>query len=161
MTLVESKVEFDVLFGPAYKGIPLASATTIALSDLNRNVLFSFNRKEAKDHGEGGNLIGSDLKDKRVVIVDDVITAGTAIRQSFDIIKGNGGILCAVIILLDRQEKAPDSELSAIQQIQREYGIPVISIVNLDMIIKYLRGDGGYSSDLQQIEEYRRVYGIN
>ena len=129
--LAASGLQFDMLFGPAYKGIPLVTITAAAMAENSgRNLPFAFNRKETKDHGEGGNIIGSPLRGA-VLIVDDVITAGTAIRESIDIIRAAGARPAGVLLALDRQERAPDSRLSAVQEVQDRYGIPVVTVVNL------------------------------
>jgi len=152
-------IEFDVLFGPAYKGIPLAAATSIALNDvLGKSVPYSFNRKEAKDHGEGGSIVGHPLEGD-ILIIDDVITAGTAIREAQDIISSNGAITKGVIVALDRQEKG-NSELSAIQEVEQIFGVSVISIINLSHIIEHLKSVNN-EQILQKIESYRSQYGIN
>ena len=154
-----SGIKFDVLFGPAYKGIPLAAAAAIALNDsFNRNVPYSFNRKEAKDHGEGGSIVGHPLEGD-ILIIDDVITAGTAIREAQDIISSNGAITKGVIVALDRQEKG-NSELSAIQEVEQIFGVSVISIINLSHIIEHLKSVNN-EQILQKIESYRSQYGIN
>ena len=153
-----SGLEFDVLFGPAYKGIPLATATAIALNDsLGRNIPYSFNRKEAKDHGEGGSIVGHPLEGD-ILIIDDVITAGTAIREAQDIINANGAKTKGVIVALDRQEKG-NGELSAIQEVEEIFGITVISIINLSHIVDYLK-DSKNAETLQSIEDYRTQYGV-
>jgi orotate phosphoribosyltransferase len=155
----DSQIDFDVLFGPAYKGIPLAAATSIALADHHqRNVPWCFNRKEAKDHGEGGNLVGAGLNGK-VLVIDDVITAGTAIRESVDIIRQAGATLSAVVIALDRQERGRD-ERSAIQEVEETLGIKVTSIVTLADLLDYLRDKPGHATDLENIGRYREQYGI-
>jgi orotate phosphoribosyltransferase len=153
-----SNLKFDVLFGPAYKGIPLATATSIALNDsFNRNVPYSFNRKEAKDHGEGGSIVGHPLGGD-ILIIDDVITAGTAIREAQDIITANGAKTKGVIVALDRQEKG-NGELSAIQEVEKIFRISVLSIINLSHIIDYLK-DSKNEDTLQRIEGYRSQYGV-
>ena len=153
-----SGLEFDVLFGPAYKGIPLATATAIALNDsLGRNIPYSFNRKEAKDHGEGGSIVGHPL-DGDILIIDDVITAGTAIREAQDIITVNGAKTKGVIVALDRQEKG-NGKLSAIQEVEEIFGITVLSIINLSHIVDYLK-DSKNKETLQSIEDYRAEYGV-
>lgn len=158
-TIVDSGLEFDVLFGPAYKGIPLASTCAIALSEQhNRNVPYCFNRKEAKDHGEGGNLIGAPLQG-RVLIIDDVITAGTAIRESMDIIAQAGAEAAGVLIALNRQERG-QGELSAIQEIEATYNIPVISIISLEHLIAYISQHNQYQQYLEAIRQYRAEYGV-
>lgn len=153
-----SGIQFDVLFGPAYKGIPLATATAIALNDsFNRNVPYSFNRKEDKDHGEGGNIIGHPLEGD-ILIIDDVITAGTAIREAQDIIAATGATTKGVIVALDRQEKGK-GELSAIQEVEQNLGIFVASIINLSHLITYLKGQND-AALIDKIEAYREQYGI-
>ena len=153
-----SNLQFDVLFGPAYKGIPLAAATAIALNDnFNRNVPYSFNRKEAKDHGEGGSIVGHPLEGD-ILIIDDVITAGTAIREAQDIINANDANTKGVIVALDRQEKGK-GELSAIQEVEQIFGIRVLSIINLSHIIEHLKASK--NEDLvSRIESYRSQYGV-
>jgi orotate phosphoribosyltransferase len=137
-------VQFDMLFGPAYKGITLASATAVALAGKGRNTSFAFNRKEAKDHGEGGTIVGAKLQG--VVIIDDVISAGTSVRESVEMIRAAGAEPCAVLIALDRMERAGKdgqmSDLSAVQEVTQKYGIPVISIGNLDDLFGFLNGAG-------------------
>ena len=154
-----SDLKFDVLFGPAYKGIPLASAASIALNDsFNRNVPYSFNRKEAKDHGEGGSIVGHPLEGD-ILIIDDVITAGTAIHEAQEIIQSSGATAKGVIVALDRQEKGK-GELSAIQEVEKFFGIRVLSIISLTHIIDYLKSNND-SKILTQIESYRSQYGIS
>lgn len=157
--LVEEQLDYDVLFGPAYKGIPLVSALAIALS-ANHGIdkPYAFNRKEAKDHGEGGSIVGAELRGK-VLIVDDVITAGTAIREAVDIIKAQGGETSAVLIALDRQEKGT-AEKSAIQEVQDDYGLNVCSIVTMGDLIDYLETDEQYSNYLPAMKNYRDEYGV-
>ena len=158
-TLVDSAIPYDVLFGPAYKGIPLGAATAVSLSSLHqKNVPFAFNRKEAKDHGEGGTLVGAPLNGK-VMIIDDVITAGTAIREVIDIIKAAGAEPAGVMIALDRQEKGK-GELSAIQEVERDFNIPVVSIVNLTQVLDYIQDDASLSRYADAISLYRSHYGI-
>jgi len=157
--IVDCGIEFDVLFGPAYKGIPLAAATAVALAEHHsRNVPYSFNRKEAKDHGEGGNIVGAPLQGK-VLIIDDVITAGTAIREAMDIISAAGAQAAGVVIALDRQEKGK-GETSAIQEVEAEYGIPVTSIIKLENLISYIEQDTKFADYLNSIKNYREQYGI-
>ena len=154
-----SGIKFDVLFGPAYKGIPLAAAAAIALNDsFNRNVPYSFNRKEAKDHGEGGDIVGHPLEGD-VLIIDDVITAGTAIREAKDIIEANGARTKGVVVALDRQEKGK-GELSAIQEVEKNFGIAVVSIIDLSHIVDYLK-DNYDKKIINGIESYRSHYGIS
>jgi len=153
-----SGIEFDVLFGPAYKGIPLATATAMALNDsFNRNVPYSFNRKEAKDHGEGGNIVGHPLEGD-ILVIDDVITAGTAIREAQDIIAANGATTKGVIVALDRQERGK-GELSAIQEVEQNFGISVASIINLSHLITYLKGQND-AILVDKIEKYKEQYGV-
>ncbi len=157
--LVDSAIEFDVLFGPAYKGIPIATTTAVALADHHDvDTPYCFNRKEAKDHGEGGNLVGSALEG-RIMLVDDVITAGTAIRESMEIIQNNGADLAGVLVAIDRQEKGK-GELSAIQEVERDFGCAVISIVSLTDLITYLEEQGGNREHLDAVKAYRAQYGI-
>ena len=154
-----SGIKFDVLFGPAYKGIPLAAATAIALNDsFNRSVPYSFNRKEAKDHGEGGSIVGHPLEGD-ILIIDDVITAGTAIREAKDIIDANGAKTKGVVVALDRQEKGK-GELSAIQEAEQNFGIAVVSIINLSHIVDYLKANND-KNIISRIESYRSQYGIS
>ncbi|HEY9032225.1 MAG TPA: orotate phosphoribosyltransferase [Kangiella sp.] len=158
-TIVDQKISFDLLFGPAYKGIPLVSTTSVALSEHhNINTPYSFNRKEKKDHGEGGNIVGSTLHGK-VLIIDDVISAGTAIRESIDIIKESGAEPCGVLIALDRQERG-QGELSAVQEVERDYGIPVYSIIKLADLINYLQHNTEFGSFYDKVLEYRQTYGV-
>ncbi|MGA1741023.1 MAG: orotate phosphoribosyltransferase [Pseudohongiellaceae bacterium] len=159
--IAESNLDFDVLFGPAYKGIPLVATTAIALSqDFGINKPFCFNRKEAKDHGEGGNIVGAPLKG-RVLIIDDVITAGTAIREVMGLVEDAGAEATGVVVALDRQEKG-QGELSAIQEIETDYDMPVISIINLEQILDYLSlGEGtGLEEYLQPMQAYKEAYGV-
>ena len=163
-TLLDSGVEFDMLFGPAYKGITLASATAVALAGLGRNVGFAYNRKEAKDHGEGGSLVGAKLQG-RVVIVDDVISAGTSVRESVELIRAAGATPAAVLILMDRMERnAVDiGERSAVQDVQAQYGMPVVSIANLDDLLGYLdnAGDPALAGYREKAAAYRDKYGVS
>ncbi|MGC1523565.1 MAG: orotate phosphoribosyltransferase [Steroidobacteraceae bacterium] len=153
-----SELKFDMLFGPAYKGIPLVTMTAAALADTGRNVPFAFNRKEAKDHGEGGSIIGGPLSGA-VLIVDDVITAGTAIRESIEIIRAAGARPAGVLLALDRQERAPESPLSAVQEVENQYGIPVITVVNLADLMHHVRVQGR-GDDLSRMQTYRDRYGL-
>ncbi|OFZ70306.1 MAG: orotate phosphoribosyltransferase [Betaproteobacteria bacterium RBG_16_58_11] len=155
--ILASQVEFDMLFGPAYKGIPLVATIAVALADMGRNVPFAFNRKETKDHGEGGNTVGAPLKG-RVLIVDDVISAGTSVRESVSLIRAQGAMPCAVAIALDRQERG-QGELSAVQEVTRDYGLPVIAIATLEDLIAYLRGQPALAAQLEKVLEYKRQYG--
>ncbi|MCA5974018.1 orotate phosphoribosyltransferase [Pseudomonas sp. P135] len=157
--VVESGIAFDVLFGPAYKGIPLASATAVALAEHHdRDLPWCFNRKEAKAHGEGGSLVGSPLAGN-VLIIDDVITAGTAIREVMQIIKDQDATAAGVLIALNRQERG-NGELSAIQDVERDFGIPVVSIVSLNQVLEFLADDPQLKQHLPAVEAYRAQFGI-
>ncbi|MCW8996441.1 MAG: orotate phosphoribosyltransferase [Psychromonas sp.] len=157
--LMDSGIEYDLLFGPAYKGIPIATTTAVALADsYDLDLPYCFNRKEAKTHGEGGSLVGSELQGK-VMLVDDVITAGTAIRESMDIIQAHNAQLAGVLIALDRQEKGK-AELSAIQEVERDYDAKVISIVQLSDLITYLEAKPEMLKHLESVKAYRDQYGI-
>ncbi|MBV4368785.1 orotate phosphoribosyltransferase [Erwinia sp. BNK-24-b] len=157
--LVDSGIDFDVVFGPAYKGIPIATTTAVALADHHdRDVPYCFNRKEAKDHGEGGTLVGSPLQG-RIMLVDDVITAGTAIRESMEIIAANQATLAGVLISLDRQERGRGQE-SAIQEVERDYGCKVIAIITLNELITYLEEKPELADHLAAVRAYRKEYGI-
>ncbi len=157
--LINSQIKFDVLFGPAYKGIPLAATTAVALADKHGiNTPWCFNRKEAKDHGEGGTLVGAALQG-RVMIVDDVITAGTAIREVMQIIEQQNAQAAGVLIALNRQEKGKGS-LSAIQEVEKDFNMPVISIVSLEQVLEYLAEDTELKQHLSAVEAYRNQYGI-
>ena len=156
--ILAARVEFDMLFGPAYKGIPLVAAVAMALADTGRNVRYSFNRKEEKDHGEGGMVVGAPLAG-RVLIIDDVISAGTSVRQSVEIIMAAQAVPCGVAIALDRMERG-SGELSAAQEVERLYGMPVISIARLDDLVAYLQTDSGMSANLTAVNKYRAQYGV-
>lgn len=157
--LQDSGVDYDVLFGPAYKGIPIATAAAIALYDTyQKDVPYCFNRKEKKDHGEGGNLVGSPLQGK-IMLVDDVITAGTAIRESMEIVQANNAELAGVLIALDRQEKGK-GELSAIQEVEKDFGTKVVSIVKLNDVIEYLKDSPELAEHLEAVKAYRAHYGV-
>jgi orotate phosphoribosyltransferase len=169
--LVASGVQFDMVFGPAYKGIPLGAAVVIELARLGRNVPFAYNRKEAKDHGEGGSLVGAPLQG-RVLIVDDVMSAGTAVRESIALIRAAGATPHAVAIALDRQEKATevgpdgvvrDAEHSAVQYVRRELGLQVCAIATLDDLLQYLNGQAGdvLQAQRDRVMTYRQRYGVN
>ena len=159
-TLVDTGIEFDVLFGPAYKGIPLVSATAVALADHhNMDVSWCFNRKESKDHGEGGNLVGAPLEG-RVAIVDDVITAGTAIREVMAVIARTDARPTVILVALDRQERG-QSELSAIQQVEQDFNVPVASIVTLRQVLEFIKEDGEMQQYVDAIEAYRNRYGAD
>ncbi|MDA8224348.1 MAG: orotate phosphoribosyltransferase [Betaproteobacteria bacterium] len=155
--ILSAGIDFDVLFGPAYKGIPLAAATAIALAASGRNVPWCFNRKEAKDHGEGGHLIGAELRG-RILIIDDVISAGTSVRESVDIIRHHGAEPAGVIIALDRMERGQGT-LSAAQEVERAHGIPVFSIASLDDLLDYLQTGTDMKQYEQAIVQYRSIYG--
>jgi orotate phosphoribosyltransferase len=155
----DSGIEFDTLFGPAYKGIPLAATTVVALYDRHgRNVPYCFNRKEAKDHGEGGNIVGAPLSG-RILIIDDVITAGTAIGEAMEIIAAAGATAAGVVIALDRQEKGK-GELSAIQEVEQNFGLKVASIITLSDLMDYIKGDTAMGEHLEAIRAYRDQYGV-
>lgn len=157
--IAESGIEFDVLLGPAYKGIPLAAATAVALAnDHGMDVPFAYNRKEVKSHGEGGMLVGAPLIG-RVLVIDDVITAGTAVREVIAMIEGAGAELAGVAIGLNRQERG-EGELSAIQELEKAYSIPVLSIIDMGHIIAYLEKTGGSGDALVKMKEYRTRYGV-
>ncbi len=156
--ILASELPFDMLFGPAYKGIPLAAGTAIALAEQGRSVPFSFNRKEAKDHGEGGTTVGAELQG-RVLIIDDVISAGTSVRESIEVIRAAGAQACGVVIALDRMERG-QSERSAVQEVQHDYNIPVISIATLDDLLIYLQGDGEMVQNFAPVQAYRDRYGV-
>lgn len=165
-TLLDANVDFDMLYGPAYKGITLASATAVSLARLGRNVNFAYNRKEAKDHGEGGTIIGAPLQG-RVVIVDDVISAGTSVRESVELIKSAGATPCAVLIALDRMERAGTKDVvsahSAAQEVWQQFNIPVISIGNVDDLLAYLAAssqDTKLAQYSQAVRAYRARYGV-
>ena len=149
---------FDMLFGPAYKGIPLVAAVAIALAEAGRNVRYSFNRKEAKDHGEGGTVIGAPLAGK-VLIVDDVISAGTSVRESVNLIRSANATPCGVVIALDRMERG-SGNLSAVQEVGANYNIPVFSIATLDDLIAYLRAEPQHARHLAAVGRYRDQYGV-
>jgi len=156
----ESSLDYDVLFGPAYKGIPLASTTVIALSDhFSKDVPYVFNRKEKKDHGEGGQLVGAELSGK-VLIIDDVISAGTSVRESVAIITAEQASPAGVIIALDRQEKG-QGDRSAIQEVEAEHGIPVVSIICLDDLLTFLQNNADFAEHLPAVEAYRQQYGVS
>ncbi len=152
-----SAIAYERLFGPAYKGIPLVAGTAVALAALGHNVPYSFNRKEAKDHGEGGHIVGAPLQG-RILIVDDVITAGTSVRESVEIIRAAGATPAGVLIAVDRQEKG-QGELSATQEVSRDYGMPVTAIATLEDILATLRGRPEQKANVERIEDYRGRYG--
>jgi orotate phosphoribosyltransferase len=156
--ILASKIPFDMLFGPAYKGIPLAAGTAIALAEQGSNVPYCYNRKEAKDHGEGGNTVGAPLQG-RVLIIDDVISAGTSVRESIELIHAAGAQPCGVVIALDRMERG-QGELSAAQEVQRNYGIDVVSIATLDDLLGYLQNETEMVQNLHAVRLYRDTYGV-
>lgn len=155
-----ANIDYDVMLGPAYKGIPLATTTVVALAnDFGKDVPYVFNRKEVKDHGEGGNLVGAPLAG-RILIIDDVITAGTAIREVMTLIDENGATPAATVIALNRMERGT-GELSAIQEVERDYNMQVASIISLDDLVEYLEEQGGRDAELTAIRAYRDEYGIS
>jgi orotate phosphoribosyltransferase len=156
--ILAAGVPFDMLFGPAYKGIPLVAAVAIALADGGRGVRYSFNRKEAKDHGEGGSVIGAPLAGK-VLIVDDVISAGTSVRESVNLIRGSNAVPCGVVIALDRMERGSGA-LSAVQEVRASYNVPVISIATLDDLVAYLKTEPRHARHLAAVGRYREQYGV-
>ena len=156
--ILASGVRFDMLFGPAYKGIVLAASAAIALAREGRDVPYAFNRKEAKDHGERGAVVGAPLAG-RVLIVDDVLTAGTAVNEALDVISSHGATPAGVVISLDRMERGKGN-LSAIQEIEKQHGIPVVSIATLDDLVGFLGGRAEYRQELKAITEYRQLYGV-
>jgi orotate phosphoribosyltransferase len=157
--IAAADVPFDMLFGPAYKGIPLVAVAAAALAETHGlSVPFAYNRKEAKDHGEGGNIVGSALSG-RVLILDDVITAGTAIRESLELIRSAGATPAGVVLALDRQERGAESSLSAVQEVREQFGIPVITVVNLTELVEHMRLRGR-TADLAGMQAYRERYGV-
>ena len=154
-----SDIRFDMLFGPAYKGIPLVAAISIALAQRGNNFPFAFNRKEAKDHGEGGNIVGAPLQGQ-VLIVDDVISAGTSVRESVELIRAAGAIPAGVLIALDRQERG-QGELSAVQEVQRDYGIPVIAVAGLADLMSFLAHHPEFAAHQVAVAAYRERYGVD
>jgi len=156
--ILTAGIGFDALFGPAYKGIPLVAGVAMCLAREGRNVPFSFNRKEAKDHGEGGVVIGAPLTG-RILIVDDVISAGTSVRESITIIRAAGAVPCGLAIALDRMERGTGT-LSAIQEVERDHGMPVVTVATLDDVIDYLRAEPSMSRFVAPITEYRELYGV-
>jgi len=156
--ILASGVPFDMLFGPAYKGIALAAGTAIALAEQGMNVPYCYNRKEAKDHGEGGMTVGAPLQG-RVLIIDDVISAGTSVRESIGLIRAAGAQPCGVVIALDRMERG-QGERSAAQEVQHDYGIPVLPIATLDDLLGYLQSEAGMVQNLAMVQSYRERYGV-
>ncbi len=157
--IIESGIEFDMLFGPAYKGIVLASATAMMLAERGRNVPFAYNRKEAKDHGEGGTLVGAPLAG-RVLIIDDVMSAGTSVRESLRLIEQAGAVPAGVAIALDRMEKGT-GELSAVQEVRQQYGLPVVPIASLRDLLALLSDDAAFRQHLAPVQAYRDRYGVS
>jgi orotate phosphoribosyltransferase len=158
--VMDSSIDFDMIYGPAYKGIPLASSLAIALADHHqRDLPYCFNRKETKDHGEGGNIVGAELNG-RVLIIDDVISAGTSVRESVDIIQAAGATPAGVVIALDRQERGK-GDTSAIQEVERDYNLAVANIVCLDNLVEYLQTEKDETHHLNAIQKYRERYGVN
>ncbi|HCZ13516.1 MAG TPA: orotate phosphoribosyltransferase [Candidatus Accumulibacter sp.] len=156
--ITSSGVAVDALFGPAYKGIPLVAVVAVALAQAGLNLPFSFNRKETKDHGEGGCIVGAPLAG-RVLIVDDVISAGTSVRESVELIRAAGATPCGVVIALDRMERGR-GELSAVQEVRRDYGIPVVAVASLDDLLAFLHGRPDFSHNEAAVASYRQEYGI-
>ncbi len=156
--ILDADIHCDVLFGPAYKGIPLVAGTAIALAQKSHNLPYCFNRKEAKDHGEGGTLIGAPLAGQ-VLIVDDVISAGTSVRESVELIRNAGAVPCGVVIALDRMELG-QGELSAVQEVRESYGIPVVAVATLDDLLAYLGDRPELAQNLHAVARYRQQYGI-
>lgn len=156
--ILASEIPFDMLFGPAYKGIPLAAGTSIALAEQGRNVPYCYNRKEVKDHGEGGTTVGAALQG-RVLIIDDVISAGTSVRESIELIRAAGAQPCGVVIALDRMERG-QGNLSAAQEVRRNYSVPVVSIATLDDLLSYLHSETGMMQNEAAVQSYRDRYGV-
>ena len=157
-SIQKSGIEFDMLFGPAYKGITLAAAIAIAFAKNGRNVPYAYNRKEAKNHGEGGTIVGAPLIG-RVLIIDDVISAGTSVRESVDLITQSGAIACGVAIALDRQEKGL-GDLSAVQEVQKDHLLPVCAIANLTDLLSYIEHQADFERYLEAVQQYRQQYGV-
>lgn len=159
-TLLDANLPFDALFGPAYKGIPLAAAVAIALAEQGRDVPFAYNRKEAKTHGEGGSLVGPSLEGQRVVLIDDVLTAGTALREAVGILRAAGAQPVAALIALDRQEQGPVAGQSAVQAMTTDTGVPVLSLVNVDQVLDFLSQDAEHAETQAAIRAYQGQYGV-
>lgn len=156
--ILAAQIPFDMLFGPAYKGIPLATGTAIALAEQGRNIPYCYNRKEAKDHGEGGTTVGAKLQG-RVLIIDDVISAGTSVRESIELIRAAGAQPCAVVIALDRMERGL-GDLSAVQEVRESYGIPVIAIATLNDLLGFLQDEPEMQANLTAVQAYRDLFGV-
>ena len=156
--ILETKIKFDMLYGPAYKGIPLVTAIAIALAELGLNIPYCFNRKESKDHGEGGIIVGAPIKGN-VLIIDDVISAGTSINESNQLIKANGGYPIGVFVAIDRQEKG-SHDLTATGEVSKNLKLPVYSIINLMDIVNYLEQSDNYVDELVRVKEFQKLYGI-
>jgi len=156
--ILASGIAIDALFGPAYKGIPLVAVSALALAQAGHNLPFAFNRKEAKDHGEGGNIIGTPLSG-RVLIIDDVISAGTSVRESVELIRAAGATPCGVVIALDRMERG-SGKLSAVQEVERDYGIPVVAVATLDDLMAFLRDRPDFKEYEAAVARYRQEYGV-
>lgn len=156
--ILAAEIPFDMIFGPAYKGIPLATGVAIALSEQGRNVPYCYNRKEAKDHGEGGTTVGAALQG-RVLIIDDVISAGTSVRESIELIRAAGAEPCAVVIALDRMERGL-SDLSAVQEVRESYGIPVVAIATLNDLLGFLQDEAEMRENLSAVRAYRDLFGV-
>ena len=156
--ITQSGIAFDMLYGPAYKGIPLVATTAVALAEAGRNTPFCFNRKEVKDHGEGGNTVGAPLAG-RVLIIDDVISAGTSVRESVEIIRAAGAVPCGVVICFDRMERGSGA-LSAVQEVRNNFGMQTVSISTLDDLAAYLAEEPGLAQQLRSLENYRAQYGV-
>jgi orotate phosphoribosyltransferase len=156
--ILTAELPFDMLFGPAYKGIPLAAGTAIALAEQGRNAPYCYNRKEAKDHGEGGSTVGAKLAG-RVLIIDDVISAGTSVRESIELIRAEGAEPCGVVIALDRMERGL-GDLSAVQEVRESYGLPVIAIATLNDLLDYLQGEAEMIENLNAVQAYRDLFGV-
>jgi orotate phosphoribosyltransferase len=157
--ILASGIEIDALFGPAYKGIPLVAVSALALARSGRNLPFAFNRKEAKDHGEGGSIIGAPMTG-RILIIDDVISAGTAVRESVELIRAAGAIPCGVVVALDRMERGT-GELSAVQEVERDYGIPVEAVATLDDLMAFLHNRPDFRGYEAAVMRYRQEYGVD
>jgi orotate phosphoribosyltransferase len=156
--IVDSEIAYDVLFGPAYKGIPLAASIASALAGMGKNVPFAYNRKEAKDHGEGGTVVGAALKG-RVLIVDDVISAGTSVRESVELIRHAGAEPAGVVIALDRMERG-SGDKSAVQEVREQFDIPVVAVITLDNLVEFLERNADRQAELQAVASYRATYGV-